>query len=90
MIAEAQRNIEPSAFPTEYFLLLTVLCNFNFSVLPKRSQGDRDSWKNWSSGSDFCASVTPNAKGMQMIDRELCMSFSSLALCLNKGKNIAS
>lgn len=37
----------------------------------KRSQGDRDSWKNWSTVSDFHASVTPNAKGMQMMDCKL-------------------
>lgn len=40
-------------------------------ICTKRSQGDRDSWKNWSSGSDFHASVTPNAKGMQMMDCKL-------------------
>lgn len=34
----------------------------------KRSQGSRDSWKNWSQGSDFHASVTPKAEGTQMID----------------------
>lgn len=28
-------------------------------------------------GADFCASVTPNARGMQMLDGELCMLFSS-------------
>lgn len=40
-------------------------------ICTKRSQGDRDSWKNWSRGSDFHASVTPNAKGMQMTDCKL-------------------
>lgn len=40
-------------------------------ICTKRSQGDRDSWKNWSRGSDFHASVTPNAKGMRMMDCKL-------------------
>lgn len=38
----------------------------------KRSQGSRDSWKNWSQGSDFHASVTRKAERAQMIDGVMC------------------
>lgn len=46
----------------------------------KRSQGSRDSWKNWSQGSDFHASVTRKAEGPQMIDGLMCgAQFRSMA-----------